>query len=121
MYSKYFITSLLFSALLCFVCSGCSTVNSATADEGVWRDGRVERIAFGRDLENIAVRECVVPLPREDIQDRRFAVVHYHQGRWSKYRTVAIPSTSTIKIQDEVRINIADCSAPLLPIDKYPY
>jgi len=114
MYLKYRLVGQLFSVVLCFVLAGCSTMNFAEAGNNVWRIGRVERIALGRDLENVAVRECVAPLPPEDIKDKRFAVVHYRQGRWSKYRTVAIPSDSDVKIHDLVRVNIADCSASLL-------
>src|SRR4051812_39605830 len=117
MLTKQFIISASLLMLICFSGTACSTIKSANANEYGWKTGRVERIALGHDLKDIAIRECVAPFPLEVINESHFAVVHYRQGRWSKYRTVAIPENSTIRAQDEVRINIADCSAPVLPID----
>src|ERR1700674_398060 len=106
---------LLLPGLLCLVWTACASQGANPLDDSNWREGRVTRVAPGSELKNLAVRECVAPLDPEVIARSRFAVVRYWGGRWQNFRTVRLPTGSTIKADDAVRINVVDCSAPLVP------
>ena len=103
--------------VLLFIFTGLSAcaglAESLRPDSAGWRIGWVSRIAAGKDLNNIAIRECVAPLPPEEILRGRFAVINYPEGRARRYRTVSIPDSLTLEVGDAVRINIRDCALPI--------
>ena len=107
-------------ALVCIVLALCACAQPGAnkpSDIAGWRKGWVSRVADGKDLKNIAVRECVAPLPADEILRRRFAVVAYGEGRVQRHRTVTIPDNLVVAQGDKVWINIGDCALPISKID----
>lgn len=94
--------------------AGCATsFTGQNKETDRWKSGLVQKIVQGKDLKDIQERECVVVLPAEEIERTLFAVVRYSRGRGGQNRTVKIPEWSDLKVGDRVRINLADCAAPI--------
>lgn len=103
----------LAAALAMLLLSGCA---SAVYDEKYswadgWREGKVNHFVWGDKA--VQKYESTCKGMQAEPTDRFAVVIHrnHNQPRWS---TVKLPTNTTIKVGDNVYVNVLNCREPLI-------
>ena len=101
----------IFTALLC----GCAAFDDERFDRDKgWRSGWIEIVGEAGALGPVGRDDCRRGASSATLANHRYAVVGYVVGRSPRGRIAALPIDSTLKVDDSVYFNVADCDAPVI-------